>query len=691
MGTKMQGYAPLPAGTTLKDSLAPLLANDAAAISHNSGTAFPTDNLIVGMECYRTDLGLKHRLISTNPVTWVALNYLPIGGGLVGKVIEGWDPVGAPTLRIVDDTSGFSGGGLSVESNRPMIQFIDRTTGQSSARLRLTAGALSIEHDDGTRNGVYTAGINFRSSAGVMAVGGAPNIAAALAVRTAFTAQTVTSSQYGASISPTFNEFSTVAGYGLSVTPQVKPAIFTMANLYGVAAAAPQVQGNMATVQNYDAFVALNPADFSGAPTLVTAARLRFDTSAANTNKWNLYADGSAPNYLNGKLLLGATADDGSGAKLQVTGMSSFTDFLYARKGLNLEGAAAATVVPLNFRQSGLTRFTFATDANTNLQLSRFDDAGVFQDVPLAVNRATGQINLNGSTVVDGAGMKTPGAATLVLNAKSGSQAALLGQHGGSPRWNLVMPDGDGHLRLYRNPTGTQYVTALSCNLSTGATGVVSLTADSLIAASGYMTTQNGIVSYSTASSGRAAFNASGNNGQAWEDWSGSGQPALQVDMPGWGSAYPIVRGTRWGGKHIFAIHGYEGANNNDQRISFALTQANQFVFNANGQGWATGGWQGTSDARLKTGREVIQDAGAKLETLTGETYYRIDLKDGNRRYAGVIAQAVQAVVPEAISELDGILGVDIAGVVALLVEALKETRADARALQERVYQIEKG
>ncbi|MEN7527841.1 hypothetical protein [Cupriavidus sp. DL-D2] len=79
----MQGYAPIPAGTTLKNSLALLQANDDAAISNNSGTAFPTDNLLVGMTCFRTDLQLMHTLVSTNPVTWVAQKYLSVDGGAV--------------------------------------------------------------------------------------------------------------------------------------------------------------------------------------------------------------------------------------------------------------------------------------------------------------------------------------------------------------------------------------------------------------------------------------------------------------------------------------------------------------------------------------------------------------------------------------------------------------------------------
>lgn len=41
---------------------------------------------------------------------------------------------------------------------------------------------------------------------------------------------------------------------------------------------------------------------------------------ASATNRWNLYIVGTARNYLNGTTSIGSTADNGSGAKLQVTG-----------------------------------------------------------------------------------------------------------------------------------------------------------------------------------------------------------------------------------------------------------------------------------------------------------------------------------------------------------------------------------
>ena len=55
----MQDYTPLgsTATTTVKDGILNHEKNINALRSTYSGTAFPTENLVAGMKCYRTDLG----------------------------------------------------------------------------------------------------------------------------------------------------------------------------------------------------------------------------------------------------------------------------------------------------------------------------------------------------------------------------------------------------------------------------------------------------------------------------------------------------------------------------------------------------------------------------------------------------------------------------------------------------------
>lgn len=68
----MQNYTEISEDTAIEDSRELLLGNDKTIASHYSGTAFPTENLLIGMECYRTDQKIKYRLTSLSPATWEA-------------------------------------------------------------------------------------------------------------------------------------------------------------------------------------------------------------------------------------------------------------------------------------------------------------------------------------------------------------------------------------------------------------------------------------------------------------------------------------------------------------------------------------------------------------------------------------------------------------------------------------------
>ncbi|WP_028449699.1 tail fiber domain-containing protein [Chitinibacter tainanensis] len=69
----MQSYTEITDNTALAASLKLLLDNDKTAISLNSGTAFPTANLQLGMPCYRTDLKALYILEVLSPVTWTKI------------------------------------------------------------------------------------------------------------------------------------------------------------------------------------------------------------------------------------------------------------------------------------------------------------------------------------------------------------------------------------------------------------------------------------------------------------------------------------------------------------------------------------------------------------------------------------------------------------------------------------------
>ena len=96
-----------------------------------------------------------------------------------------------------------------------------------------------------------------------------------------------------------------------------------------------------------------------------------------------------------------------------------------------------------------------------------------------------------------------------------------------------------------------------------------------------------------------------------------------------------------------------------------------------------------TSDRRVKDNIKVIPDALEKVSKLTGNTYTRNDL-DG-KPSAGVIAQEVQEVLPEAVTETEGRLQVAHNGVIGLLVEAVKELKAIVTMQEIKIKQLKGG
>ena len=88
------------------------------------------------------------------------------------------------------------------------------------------------------------------------------------------------------------------------------------------------------------------------------------------------------------------------------------------------------------------------------------------------------------------------------------------------------------------------------------------------------------------------------------------------------------------------------------------------------------------SDARSKTNIETIPNALDKVDAIRGVTYNKIENPDGYR-YMGVIAQELQDVIPEVVIEdTDGKLSVAYGNIVGVLIEAVKELKAEIEELK---------
>jgi hypothetical protein len=90
-----------------------------------------------------------------------------------------------------------------------------------------------------------------------------------------------------------------------------------------------------------------------------------------------------------------------------------------------------------------------------------------------------------------------------------------------------------------------------------------------------------------------------------------------------------------------------------------------------------------TSDRNTKTDIEPISDALGKVQQLGG---YSFTFKDSGEKSSGVIAQEVQAVLPELVQEGgEGHLTVQYGNMVGLLIEAIKEQQAQIDALTAKL------
>ena len=68
-----QTYPDIPSTKAVRDSRQDILDRDEAVRSAFSGTTYPSTNLVIGMFCFRTDLGQIFELTATSPVTWTRI------------------------------------------------------------------------------------------------------------------------------------------------------------------------------------------------------------------------------------------------------------------------------------------------------------------------------------------------------------------------------------------------------------------------------------------------------------------------------------------------------------------------------------------------------------------------------------------------------------------------------------------
>ena len=112
------------------------------------------------------------------------------------------------------------------------------------------------------------------------------------------------------------------------------------------------------------------------------------------------------------------------------------------------------------------------------------------------------------------------------------------------------------------------------------------------------------------------------------------------------------------------------------------------------GTAWSQSAWTTTvtSDLRLIKQIQPLSNSLAKINKLRGVYFsWKVDevsdLSADEGRHIGVIAQDVQQVLPEVVSEINGgkYLGVDYTALIPVLLESIRELDIKNKALEDRV------
>lgn len=133
----------------------------------------------------------------------------------------------------------------------------------------------------------------------------------------------------------------------------------------------------------------------------------------------------------------------------------------------------------------------------------------------------------------------------------------------------------------------------------------------------------------------------------------------------------------------ILNVNGY-GQDNN-----FLFRAGGDFICQRNG---SFDNVEIRSDRRAKSDIKVIENALEKVESLSGNTYELHNTSGGTTRSAGLIAQEVQEILPEAVTqdneEDGGMLRLNYNSVIALLVESVKELSAEVKNLKAEIEEL---
>jgi hypothetical protein len=165
-----------------------------------------------------------------------------------------------------------------------------------------------------------------------------------------------------------------------------------------------------------------------------------------------------------------------------------------------------------------------------------------------------------------------------------------------------------------------------------------------------------------------------------------------------WGLFWAGSVGARYGTNGTGGPGNIWGNSGNPNEFVFVGSDSTKWtLYGSNGNTWQAGtlttvgditsggNITANSDISLKDNIVAIPNALDKVLQIRGVTYNRNDI-EGNPRQIGVIAQEVEKVLPEVISEdANGIKSVAYGNMISLLIEAIKEQQTRIDMLEEKL------
>ena len=436
----------------------------------------------------------------------------------------------------------------------------------------------------------------------------------------------------------------------------------------------PNVGGNAATATKLQTARTINDVSFDGSANITITDNGKLPlTGGTITGSLNVSDTITITNV-----------GDHAGAFKKLIQADTTTDGGYIAVGNNAADKGYVEIGTVDDADAEIYASQRALNGNTVIRRAKLLDAGGNTSFPGTVTAPTFSGVLNGNAAT----------ATQLATARTINDVAFNGTA------NITIADSTKVPLTGGTMTGILNANALGVNNTSGATG---------LGLSLYGGANGGMPDYGLAFSGTATF---GTHGSVVGEW------ATYFTMSGATNRGWIFKSGNGAGGNVASI----SANGEITGNRFTLNEAFGANYIANGNGdaasyssynmvirshWGIGfrdyqdvcrtvldtrtgnfSTQGTiaaasvvasgnitafSDARLKDNITKIPDALNKLNRLKGVTFTRKDLAS-DKQYAGLIAQDVQKVLPEAVATTEGdIIAVDYNGVIGLLVEAIKE------------------